>query len=138
MSDEQTLTGTDKFVNMTLLYLLSKAIEELKGLHSSEVLEKIVLEVEGVILNKERLLQGIEFLETAEVDVDLGAMGIMTGLPVCDRESPISYSIAQYVPWDLSVHRGAETCARLSVMDHGLERPIPGVLSRKKFLEAAF
>lgn len=57
--------------------------------------------------------QGMEFLETAEVDVDLGAMGIRTSLPVLDRYSPLSYSIAQYVHWDLSVHRGAEACARV-------------------------
>ena len=58
-------------------------------------MSRIGVEIEGVLLSKGRLLQGMEFLETAVVDVDLGAMGIRTSLPVLDRHSPLSYSIAQ-------------------------------------------
>ena len=65
------------------------------------------------------IIDEMEFLETAEIDIDLDAMGIRTRLPVLmlDRHSPLSYSIAQYVHWDLAVHRGAETCSRIS-MEH--------------------
>ena len=59
------------------------------------------------MLSKRRVLQGMEFLETAVVDVDLGAMGIRTSLPVMDRHSPLCYAIAQHVHWDLAPHRGA-------------------------------
>ena len=38
------------------------------------------------MLSKGRIMQGIEFLETAKVD--LGAMGIRTSLPMLDRHSP--------------------------------------------------
>ena len=57
----------------------------------------------------------MEFLETAELDLNLGAMGLRTHLPVLDRYSPLSYSVAQYVHWELAPHRGAETCNRVSL-----------------------
>ena len=66
------------------------------------------------MLSKGRIMQGMEFLETAEVDVDLGAMGIRTSLPVMERHSPLSYAIAQHVHWDLAPHRGVGMCARVS------------------------
>ena len=47
------------------------------------------------MLSKGRIMQGIEFLETAKVD--LGAMGIRTSLPMLDRHSPLSYAIVQHV-----------------------------------------
>jgi hypothetical protein len=109
VTDGQAVSSTDKFVNMALLYRFRKAMEEVKGFHSSDVVSRIGVEIEGVLLSKGMLLQGMEFLETAAVDVDLGAMGIRTSLLVLDRHGPLSYSIAQYVHWDLSVHRGAET-----------------------------
>ena len=54
------------------------------------------------MLSKGRIMQGIEFLETAKVD--LGAMGIRTSLPMLDRHSPLSYAIVQHVNWDLYPH----------------------------------
>ena len=54
-------------------------------------------EVEGVTLSRDRLIHGMEFQETAELELDLGAMGIRTFLPVLDRYSPLSYSIAQHI-----------------------------------------
>ena len=42
-------------------------------------------------------------------------MGIRTRLPILDRHNPLANSIAQYVHWDLAVHRGAETCSRVSM-----------------------
>ena len=55
---------------MTLRYLFRKATEELKGFHSSEVLEKIGVEVDGVILSKGRIMKRMEFQETSNLDVD--------------------------------------------------------------------
>ena len=66
------MTDTDKFVTLSLLYPLRKATEELKRFHSPEALEMFGVEVDGVILSKGRLLQYIEFLETAEVGRSLG------------------------------------------------------------------
>ena len=84
---------------MTLLYLFRKATEELKGNHSAKVLKKIGVEVDGVILSEGKNMQGMEFLETAEVDMDLGTMGIRSSLPVLDRHSPLSYAIVQQCPY---------------------------------------
>jgi hypothetical protein len=67
------------------------------------------------LMSKGRIMQGMEFLETAKLDLDLGAMGIRTSLPVLDRHSPLSYAIAQHVHWDLAPHRGAEMFARVSL-----------------------
>ena len=91
----------------------------------------------------------MQFLETAELDLDLGAMGIKTHLPVLDRFSPLSYCIALYVHWSLASHRGAESCARISLetvhimQGQGLyqelgEDCIPCKIKRKKFIEVAF
>ena len=111
----EVTTNTDKYTNMALLYLCRKATEEVKEFNSSDVVEKIGVEVDGVLLNKGRIMNEMEFLVTGEIDVDLGYMGIRTRLPIVDRHSPLAYSIASYVHWDLAVHRGAETCSRISM-----------------------
>ena len=65
------------------------------------------------MLSKGRIMQGIEFLETAKVD--LGAMGIRTSLPMLDRHSPLSYAIVQHVNWDLSPQHGHVDCVNRSL-----------------------
>ena len=54
--------------------MFRKATVELKAFHGAEVLAKIGVEVDGVILSKGRIMEGTEFLETAELELDLGAM----------------------------------------------------------------
>jgi hypothetical protein len=99
------------------------------------------------MLSKGRIMQGIEFLETAKVD--LGAMGIRTSLHMVDRHSPLSYAIVQHINWDLSPHRGAETCAREflenvhiiqgATLCREVGENFPRcAIKRKKYLEAAF
>ena len=56
-------------------------------------------EIDGVLLSKDRLIQYMDFLETAELELNLGAMGIKTSLPVLDRYSPLSNAVAQYIYW---------------------------------------
>ena len=46
---------------MTLLYLFRKATEELKVFHCADVLGKIDIEVDGVILSEGRIMQRMEF-----------------------------------------------------------------------------
>ena len=105
--------------------------------------------VDGVILSKGWIMQGMEFMETAEVDVDLGSMGIRACLPVLGRHSSLSYSIAQHMHWTLSPHRSVEKCNRLSlenvhiIQGGGLYREIGEncrrcAIKRMKYLEAAF
>ena len=115
--------------------------------HPNEYLQGV--EVDGVLLSSGRILSEMDFQDSAEIDVDLGALGIRTRLPVLDRHSPLSYSIAQYVHWDLAVHRGAETCSRISmeyvhiIQGAALYREIGQncircSMKRKKYMEAAF
>ena len=142
------VTETDKYTNMALLYLFRKATEEVKEFNSSAVIQKIGIEVDGVLLSSGRIISEMEFLESGEIDVDLGALGIRTRVPILDRYSPLAYSIAQYIHWDLAMHRGAETCSRIS-MEHvsimqgsALYREIGHncprcAIKRKRFLEAA-
>jgi hypothetical protein len=70
------VTDTDKFTNMALSYLFRKATEEVKEFHSSAVIQKIGIEVDGVLLSSGRIISEMEFMESAEIDVDLGALGI--------------------------------------------------------------
>ena len=72
-NDDQATVNMDKYMNMTMLYLFRKATEELKGFHSAEVVKKIGHKVDGVILSKGRIIQGMKFMQAAEVDVDLGS-----------------------------------------------------------------
>ena len=56
------------------------------------------------------------FYSLCIVLIDLAQlMGIQASLPVLDRHSPLSYSIAQHVHWTLAPHRGVETCNRVSL-----------------------
>ena len=73
-------TTADKYINMALLYLYRKATVELKAFHSAEALAKIGVEIDGMILSKDRIMEGMEFLETAELELDLGAFGLKTSL----------------------------------------------------------
>ena len=111
------MSHTEKFTNMALLYLYRKATEEVKEFNSQATIDKIGVEIEGVLLSTGRIIDEMEFIKTAEIEVDLGSLGFRTRLPIIDRHSPLAYSIAQYVHWDLAVHRGAETCSRIS-MEH--------------------
>ena len=55
-------------------------------------------------------------LETGCLDIgDLGDLGINVEVPVLDRFSPLSYSIANHVHWELAKHKGMETCSRTSL-----------------------
>ena len=123
--------------------------KEVKAFNKPKEIKRLGFEVEGVLLSRDRLVQGMDFMETAELDLNLGAMGIRTSLPLLDRYSPLSYSIAQHVHWDLGKHRGPESCSRLSLeqvhimQGAGLyrelgEQCIRCKIKRKKYLEAAF
>ena len=140
---------TDRYINQALLYLYRKGSCEVKAFNKPKQIKKSCYEVEGVLLSRDRLLQGMDFIQTAELDLNLGAMGIKTSLPVLDRYSPLSYSIARYIHHDVAKHRGAETCTRLSLghvhilQGGGLYRELGEQclwckIKRQKYLEAAY
>ena len=145
----KSTTRTDRFVNLALLYLFRKATEELKAFHSKKNLDKIAVEVEGIMLSKGRILHTMDFLETAELDLDMESLGIRRDLPVLDRYSPLSYAIAQHVHWNMAKHRGVETCTRMSLQEvHIIQGPslykelgqnCPRcAMKRQRYLKAAF
>ena len=58
---------------------------------SAKVVEKVAVEVDGVLLSKGRILDGLNFMETGELEnINLGSLGVKVKTPVLDRWSPIS------------------------------------------------
>ena len=60
----------------------------------------------------------MNFKETVELPfLNLGSLGVSINLPVLklERFSPMAYSVAEHVHWNLAKHKGVETCNRLSL-----------------------
>ena len=56
----------------------------------------------------------MNFAQTVGLEVsDLGQLGIKSQIPVIDRYSPLAYSIALHVHWDIVKHKGMEICNRM-------------------------
>ena len=107
---------SDSSLHLALLYLYRKGTNEVKHFTNKKKLEKISVEVDGILLSKGRLLDGLNFVETGELgDLNLGTLGVKVNTPVLERFSPLSYSIAQYIHWTVGRHRGIETTNRLSL-----------------------
>ena len=88
----------------------------MKNFVNKKVLSKIAYELDGILLSKGRLVDGLNFKDTGELgDINLGSLGIKVNIPVLDRWSPLSYSIAQHIHWAIGKHRGIETTNRLSL-----------------------
>ena len=103
-------------INLALLYLFRKASNEAKKFVGKQFLGRIAYEVDGILLSKGRLMDGLNFKETSECEnLNLGSLGVKVNTPVLDRFSPLSYSIALHVHWELSQHRGIETNNRLAL-----------------------
>ena len=61
-----------------------------------------------------RILEEMNFQETSELtSLNLGSLGVKVNLPLIERHSPLAYSIAEHIHWDLARHRGIETCNRM-------------------------
>ena len=106
----------DKFVNQALLYLYRKSTMEIKKFCKNSTIEKLSVEVDGVLLSAGRLLDDMNFKETGELPfLDLGSLGVRVNLPLLERYSPLAYSVADHVHWDLAKHKGVETCNRISL-----------------------
>ena len=101
---------------MALRFYFRKASNEVINFNSKSFVEKRTVLCDGILLSKGRILQGMNFLETAELDtLNLGQLGVKTKIPVLDRFSPLSYSIAQHIHWKVSNHKGIESCLRISL-----------------------
>ena len=107
VSNQSCLILDDNVINLALLYLFRKSSCEVKKFVSKQRLAKIAYEVDGILLSKGRLIDGMNFLETSEcLDKNLGSLGVKINTPVLDRFSPLSYFIALYIHWTLGKHKG--------------------------------
>ena len=109
-------TLSESNIHLALLYLFRQASKEVKHFTSKKVLDRISVESDGLLLSKGRLLDGLNFTETAELgNLTLGALGVKTRIPILCRYSPLSYCIGQHIHWTVGKHRGIETTNRLSL-----------------------
>ena len=99
----------------TEIKLFSSTTSQAKEFNTASSIQRIGIETEGILVSIGRISDEMQFKEAAELDVDLGSLEIKARLPIIDRHSPLAYSIAQYVHWDLAIHCGAETCSRVSL-----------------------
>ena len=89
---------------------------EVINFNNKVTVEKQAVMKDGVLLSKGRLIDGMNFQETAELDtLNLGSIGVKTLTPVIDRFSPLAYSIALHIHWTVVKHKGMETCLRVSL-----------------------
>ena len=113
---EQDCILTDSCLHQVLLYLFRKGTKEVKKFVSNKVIDKLAKEVDGILLSKGRLVDGMNFVETGELgNFNIGSLGVKINLPVLDRFSPLSYSIVQHIHWRVGRHRGIETTNRLTL-----------------------
>ena len=106
---------SDKFINMAMVYLYRKGSNEVKEFNPKSTIKKHMIEKDGILLSKNRMIAGLDYINTGELNINLGALGIKVHAPVLDRFSPLAYSIAQHVHWELAPHRGMETHNRVSL-----------------------
>ena len=109
---------TDKYINMALTYLFRKASSEVKHFNSDKSIQKIAVEQDSILFSKNRILDTMNFTEIGELGLsDLPVMGLKSHVPIIDRHSPLAYSIGQHIHWNVSHHRGIETCNRFSLQN---------------------
>jgi hypothetical protein len=95
----------DKYTSMTLSYLYH-ARQAYR-----EDIEKISVDKEGILLSRGRKLDDMNFRETAELPRKLGSQG----KPLLERHSPLAYSVAEHIHWDLAKDNGVKTYKRISL-----------------------
>ena len=111
-----TLLPTDSHLNAALLLYYRYASMEVVQFNSKQLVERHTVLKDGILLSRGRIIDGMNFLETADLDtLNLGSLGVKTMIPVIDRWSPLAYSIAQHFHWTVVKHRGMETCLRFSL-----------------------
>ena len=108
-------SSCDRYIGLALLYLFRKATLEVKEFNSVSFIKKHTIEMDGILVSKNRMVEGLDYLYSGELNIDLGSLGIKLHAPVLDRFSPLSYSIANHVHWKLAPHRGMETQNRVSL-----------------------
>ena len=87
--EHQQLILTDYDLHQALLYLYRKGSLEVKNFVSKKVISRIAYEVDGILLSRGRLLDGMNFTETGEFgEFNIGSLGVKVNIPVLERYSP--------------------------------------------------
>ena len=115
-SENPEITG--KYLHDALVYLYRRATKEVLHFNSKVKVDKVGVMKDGILFSKGRIVDGMNFVQTGGLEIkDLGSLGIKSHLPVIDRHSPLAYSIANHIHWNIARHRGIKTCNRIS-MEH--------------------
>ena len=118
----QNLLDTDMMreeelcTKLAITYLYRTATDEVKQFVKPDFLEKVSVETDGILYSKNRLLESMEFKVVSGMNMtNLDPLCINVKTPLIERHSPLAYSIAQYIHYEVSGHAGLETCNRLSL-----------------------
>ena len=107
---------TDININLALTYLYRKAANEVVKFNPASKVEKVGTMRNGILFSKGRILDSMNFAETGGLNLpDLNLIGIKSNVPVVDRFSPLAYTIANHIHWDVAKHKGIESCNRISL-----------------------
>ena len=116
VQENAVVLPTSRYLNAALLYYFRLASLEVIHFNNKVTVEKHAVMKDGVLLSRGRLIDGMNFQETADLDtLNLGSIGVKTLTPVIDRFSPLAYSIALHIHWTVAKHKGMETCLRMSL-----------------------
>ena len=149
VTDQPSVSLSDADLSMSLTYLYQKGSMEVKEFNTTFVVKKYTVEKDGILYSRSRLIDGMDVTEAGGLKLDdLGELGLTARVPVLDRFSPLSYSVANHVHWNLCKHKGMETCNRTSLQRvHILGGPtlykeigeecIRCKMKRKKFIEVS-
>ena len=139
----------EKSLRLVATYIFRTTTAEVKEFSKNSILEKQGVELGGIIYSKNRLLESLEFQKITGMEaVSLDPLGVNVQAPILDRYSPVAYSLAQYIHWEVSKHAGLETCNRLclervhilqgfSILKEISNECVTCKMKRKKFLEVS-
>ena len=108
----------DKETSRALEYLYKKATIEVKAFNDSKYIKKIAVEKEDILYCKSRLLESAELRVVGHLKdtINLESFtGVKFKVPVLDKHSPLSVSVANYLHYVKYQHKGAESLHRLSL-----------------------
>ena len=82
---------TDFYLNAALLLYFRIGSREVEKFNSKQLVEKKTILKDGIRLSTGRIIDGMNFIETADLDtLNLGDLGVKTMIPVLDRYSTLS------------------------------------------------
>ena len=79
---------SEKDINRTMLYLFRKGSNEVKQFNSKSLIKKPTVEKDGILLSKNRMIAGLDYINTGELNINLNSLGIKVHTPELDRHSP--------------------------------------------------